>query len=91
MRSDIAMAVGRIQEALDLLPDEDSRKKTLATVMENRCPRCFDHDPQRQFRCCYDSHARRVHPVTAIASSPRRSPRPAISLVLPRSVHRGHR
>jgi len=55
VRSDIALAVGRIQEALLQLPDEESRKQALEEIMKNRCRKCLDYDPSGQFWCCYES------------------------------------
>lgn len=47
--------IDAIRKLLEALPSEDERKAVLAAVMKNRCPRCFDYDPQGQFWCCYDS------------------------------------
>jgi hypothetical protein len=54
MNTAVAIAVGRIQEALDGL-SEDERKEALEKVLENRCRKCLDYNPSGQFWCCYES------------------------------------
>lgn len=49
-----------IQEILRGLPDDESRKVVLRSLLENRCRTCLDHDPQGQFWCCYDSRGDRI-------------------------------
>lgn len=44
-----------IRALFDALPDETARVEALREVMRDRCPRCFEHDPNGQFWCCYDS------------------------------------
>jgi hypothetical protein len=48
-------AAAKIQAILSELPDEEARQLTLQSVMENRCPRCFDYNPRGEFWCCYES------------------------------------
>lgn len=47
--------IDAIRRLLEALPDETSRKEVLSAVLENRCKRCLDYDPQGQFWCCHDS------------------------------------
>lgn len=49
-----ALAVGRIREALDALPDEVSRQNVLREVLSDRCPTCLEKSPAPRW-CCYDS------------------------------------
>jgi hypothetical protein len=48
-------AAATIKEILVGLPDEETRQVVLKSVMENRCPRCFDYNASGQFWCCYES------------------------------------
>lgn len=48
-------AVEVIRGILERLPDEAARKAVLKRVLENRCRKCLDHDPNNSFWCCYES------------------------------------
>lgn len=48
-------AYDEIQNILAALPNEEARKLVLLALLIKRCKKCFDYDPQEQFRCCYDS------------------------------------
>lgn len=48
-------AVDVIRGILERLPDEASRQLALMGVLEDRCRKCFDFDPTRNFWCCYGS------------------------------------
>ena len=47
--------VDAIRRLLEALPDEAARVEVLAKVLENRCRKCLDYDPNGQFWCCYES------------------------------------
>ncbi len=50
-----ASALSQIREILAALPDEAARVEVLEQVLEKRCRKCLDYNPQGQFWCCYDS------------------------------------
>lgn len=47
--------INEIRRLLDALPDDAARVEALQAILENRCRKCLDYDPQGQFWCCYDS------------------------------------
>jgi uncharacterized protein YfdQ (DUF2303 family) len=47
--------IAAIQALLEALPDEAVRIAILEEVLQNRCRKCLNHDPQGSFWCCYDS------------------------------------
>lgn len=55
MKTDIALAVGRMEEALLQLENDEARKEAIAELLKNRCRKCLDYDPSGQFWCCQDS------------------------------------
>jgi hypothetical protein len=47
--------IATIRELLEALLDEAARVAVLDAVLQNRCRKCLDYDPQGSFWCCYDS------------------------------------
>ena len=48
-------AIKLICVILERLPDEESRKAVLESVLKNRCRKCLDFDASGSFWCCYES------------------------------------
>ena len=48
-------AYDEIMKILASLPDEEARTTVLFALLNKRCRKCFEYDPNEQFWCCYDS------------------------------------